>query len=294
MYYAAIDIGSNAIRLMIAAITRSGSKVSYKKKSLIRIPLRLGDEAFRDKRLSETKAEGLLRAMHEFKHLMDKYDVSDYMACATSAMREAVNGPAIIEEVKDKTGLEIRIIDGKTEAGIISGHLQATLEKKKNYLYIDVGGGSTELSVFSGGGIQASASFNIGTIRLMDKRDSEDIWKEMKSFIRTNTRDLKKVYGIGTGGNINKLIKLSDEKKKDYLSFSQLKKTYDYLRSFSLKERIEVLGLNPDRADVIIPASEIFLSVMEWGGIRKIYVSRKGLADGIISLLIEKNFRNGQ
>ena len=291
MNYAAIDIGSNAVRMMIASINESENPVSYKKNTLIRIPLRLGDDAFIDRHLSEKKAGALLKTMNAFKHLMDLYKVSDYMACATSAMREAANGAEVIEEIKEKTGLEIRIIDGETEAAMLySGPIEAKLEKDKNYLYVDVGGGSTELSVLSGGGILASASFNIGTIRMLDNKDSEDTWKEMKAFIRINSRGLKNLSGIGTGGNINKLFKISGEKDGNPLSYSQLKETYEYLRSYSLKERIKVLGLNQDRADVIIPASEIYLTVMKWGGVKQIYVPRKGLVDGIISSLIEKNF----
>lgn len=291
MNYASIDIGSNAVRMMIAAINQSETSVSYKKISLIRIPLRLGDDAFIDQRLSTKKAQALQKTMEVFRHMMDLHNVSEYMACATSAMREARNGQEIIGEIKKKTGLDIKIIDGQTEANIIySSHIKATLDKNKSYLYIDVGGGSTELSVFSERKVISSASFNIGTIRMLDNKDSEETWKEMKTFIRKNTRGLKNLYGIGTGGNINKLFKLSDEKEGSPLSYSKLKSTYEYLRSYSLKDRINVLGLNNDRADVILPASEIYLSVMKWGGVKKIYVPRKGLVDGIIYRLIEKNF----
>lgn len=292
MRYASIDIGSNAVRMMIADIIESDDTATYKKNTLIRVPLRLGDDAFIDQRLSEKKADALVKTMIAFKYLMDIYNVKDYMACATSAMREAVNGPEIIEKIREKAGLKLNIINGETEAGIIySSHLEEKLDKGKNYLYIDVGGGSTELSIFSQGKMQASASFNIGTIRMLDNKDSEETWKEMKSFIRKNTKDLKNISGIGTGGNINKLFKLSEEKDGNPLSFSQLKSVYDFLRSYSLKDRINVLGLNQDRADVIIPASEIYLSVMKWGAVKQLYVPRKGLVDGIISLLIEKNFK---
>ncbi|HYH55344.1 MAG TPA: exopolyphosphatase [Anseongella sp.] len=292
MRYASIDIGSNAVRMMIADIIESAAAVTYKKNTLIRVPLRLGDDAFIDKRLSERKADALIKAMEAFKHLMEIYKVNEYMACATAAMREAANGPEIIEKIKERTGLELKIITGETEAGIIySNHLDTKLDRNKNYLYIDVGGGSTELSVFTQGKMQASASFDIGTIRMLDNKDSEETWMEMKNFVRKSTKDLKNISGIGTGGNINKLFKLSEEKDGEPLSFSKLKSVYEHLKSYSLKDRINVLGLNQDRADVIIPASEIFLAVMKWGGIKQIYVPRKGLVDGIISLLIEKNFK---
>lgn len=291
MNYASIDIGSNAVRMMIAGIIDSADTVTYKKNTLIRIPLRLGDDAFVDQRLSERKAAALLKAVKAFRHMMDLYKVEDYMACATSAMREAVNGAEVIDEIREKTGIDIHIIDGETEARILySSHMETKPEKDKNYLYIDVGGGSTELSIFSGSEMRASASFNIGTIRMLDNKDSEETWDEMKQFVRKNTRQLKNLYGIGTGGNINKLFKLSQEKDGKALSYAALKDTFNYIRSYSLRDRIKVLGMNHDRADVIIPASEIYLSVMKWAGIKEIYVPKKGLVDGIIHLLIEKNF----
>lgn len=291
MNYASIDIGSNAVRLLIASIDPSSDPVSFKKSTFVRIPLRLGDDAFLDRRLSERKADDLLKSMKAFKHLMDLYKVSEYMACATSAMREAENGQEVLEAIRRRTGLAIHIIDGKTEAKIIyTGQIAAKLEKNKNYLYIDVGGGSTELSFFAGNKMMASNSFNIGTIRMLDNQDSEETWKEMKGFIRQQAGGLKNLQGIGTGGNINKLFKLSDEKKGDLITWSTLKRTYEELRAYSLRDRIKVLGLKQDRADVIIPASEIYLSVMKWAGVKEIYVPRKGLVDGIISLLIERNF----
>lgn len=291
MNYAAIDIGSNAVRMMIAAINDSGTTVNYKKISLVRIPLRLGDDAFIDQRLSVKKTRALQKTMEVFRNMMDLHHVSDYMACATSAMREASNGQEIIADIKKKIGLDIRIIDGQAEAEIIySGHIKSMMDKNKSYLYIDVGGGSTELSFFSKCKVVASASFNIGTIRILDNKDSEETWNEMKRFVRKNTRGLKNLYGIGTGGNINKLFKLSEEKSGSPLSYARLKSTYEYLRSYSLKDRINILGLNHDRADVILPASEIYLSVMKWAAVKKINVPQRGLVDGMINRLIEKNF----
>ncbi|MCL4637866.1 MULTISPECIES: Ppx/GppA phosphatase family protein [Olivibacter] len=289
MRYGAIDIGSNAIRLLIADIIENGQVVSFKKNTLIRVPLRLGDDAFIDKNISKRKSEDLIKTMSAFKSLMDVYKVSEYMACATSAMREAVNGSELVQEIK-KVGINLEIIDGVKEASIIyNSHVEQQLERRKSYLYIDVGGGSTELSVFNNGALSASRSFNIGTIRILDNQDSEETWTEMKEWIKENTKNYKGIIGIGTGGNINKLHRLADEKGTKPLSFNKLKSLYEYLNSFSLKERINVLGLNNDRADVIIPACEIFLNVMKWGSVKNIVVPRVGLVDGIIQTLIDEH-----
>lgn len=291
MRYAAIDIGSNAVRLLIADIIENNGSVSFKKNTLIRVPLRLGDDAFLDHNLSEKKSTDLMKTMRAFRNLMDVYKVADYMAYATSAMREAKNGEEITNHIKDAANIEIEIIPGQKEAKIIyASHAEQNIDKGKNYLYIDVGGGSTELSLFSAGELWASRSFNIGTIRMLDNQDTDETWNEMRDFIRDNTRQFKVISGIGTGGNINKLYKLSEEKDNAPLSFGKLKSLYNYLNSFSLKDRINVLGLNMDRADVIIPACEIYLTVMKSANIKNIYVPTVGLVDGIIQTLIEKNF----
>ncbi len=290
MRYAAIDIGSNAVRLLIADIIRNDDIVSFKKNTLVRVPLRLGDDAFIDRRISESKAEDLVKTMAAFRNLMDVYKVSDYMACATSAMREAANGDSLLHKISD-VGVDLRIIDGSEEAKIIyNSHIEQHLNSNKAYLYIDVGGGSTEVSVFADTKLIASASFNIGTIRILDNQDSEETWDEMRTWVKDHTRGFKAVYGIGTGGNINKLSRLANNNKEDKpISFAKLKSLYEYLSSFSLKDRINVLGLNHDRADVIIPACEIFLTLMKYGHLRQIIVPRVGLADGIIQTLIDKN-----
>jgi exopolyphosphatase/guanosine-5'-triphosphate,3'-diphosphate pyrophosphatase len=289
--YAAIDIGSNAVRLLIADIIENNGSVSFKKNTLIRVPLRLGDDAFLDKELSDRKSTDLVKTMYAFRNLMDVYKVTDYTAYATSAMREAKNGEQIVKLIKENANVEMEIIHGQKEAKIIyASHVEQHIDKNKNYLYIDVGGGSTELSLFSSGELWASRSFNIGTIRMLDNQDTEETWTEMKEFIRENTRQFKIISGIGTGGNINKLYKLSEEKDGAPLSFGKLKSLYNYLNSFSLKDRINVLGLNQDRADVIIPACEIYLTVMKCASIKHIYVPTVGLVDGIIQTIIEKNF----
>ncbi|MCO5950236.1 MULTISPECIES: ethanolamine ammonia-lyase reactivating factor EutA [Mucilaginibacter] len=291
MRYAAIDIGSNAVRLLIADIIENNGSVSFKKNTLIRVPLRLGDDAFLDHKLSDKKTADLIKTMQAFSKLMEVYKVVDYMGYATSAMREANNGGEIAKQIKTEAGLDIEIVHGQKEAGMIyASHAEQTIDKSKNYLYIDVGGGSTELSFFSSGEMWASQSFNIGTIRMLDNQDTEENWNDMKDFIRENTKQFKVISGIGTGGNINKLYKLSEEKDKAPLTFGKLKALYSYLTSFSLKDRINVLGLNQDRADVIIPACEIYMTVMKWANIKNIYVPTVGLVDGVIQTLIEKNF----
>jgi exopolyphosphatase/guanosine-5'-triphosphate,3'-diphosphate pyrophosphatase len=288
--YAAIDIGSNAVRLLIADITRNENGNDFKKNTLVRVPLRLGDDAFLDQNLSDKKIDDLVKTMIAFRNLMDVYHVTDYLACATSAMREAKNGKLVIEKVKELANIDIEIIEGQREASIIySNHIEENLDIKKSYLYIDVGGGSTELSVFVNRQPIASKSFNLGTIRILDNQDKEETWNEMKDWIKHHTKELKQIVGIGTGGNINKLFRMSGEKDDLPLSFLKLKNMYNELNAYSLKERISVLKLNPDRADVIIPACEIYLTVMKWAGIKQIFVPKVGMVDGIINLLMEEN-----
>jgi exopolyphosphatase/guanosine-5'-triphosphate,3'-diphosphate pyrophosphatase len=289
--YGAIDIGSNAVRLLIADIIDNDGSVSFKKNTLIRVPLRLGDDAFLNHNISTKKSADLVKTMQAFRKLMDVYKVSEYMACATSAMREAKNGGEVVKQIKEEADINLEIVQGQVEAKIIyASHAEQNIDRTKNYLYIDVGGGSTELSLFSAGELIASKSFNLGTIRILDNQDTEETWNAMRDFLREHTRHFKGIFGIGTGGNINKLYKLSEEKNGSPMAFSKLKSLYDYLDSFSLKDRINVLGLNQDRADVIIPACEIYLSVMKWAGIKNIYVPTVGMVDGIIQTLIDENY----
>ncbi|RYD75220.1 MAG: exopolyphosphatase, partial [Sphingobacteriales bacterium] len=213
----------------------------------------------------------------------------EYLACATSAMREAANGQEIVKLIKEETSLTLEIIEGQREANIIyANHIEKDLDQNKTYLYIDVGGGSTELSVFVNGVPEASKSFNIGTIRMLDNQDKEETWEEMKTWVKDHTKAYKHLAGIGTGGNINKIFRMAEEKDGAPMSLQKLNSLYNRLTSYSLKERIHVLGLNPDRADVIIPACEIYLTLMKWTGIKQIYVPKVGMADGIINLLIEE------
>ncbi|KIO78337.1 exopolyphosphatase [Pedobacter lusitanus] len=288
--YAAIDVGSNAVRLLIADITYNENGFGFKKNTLVRVPLRLGDDAFLDHKISARKIEDLIKTMQAFKNLMDVYQVTKYLACATSSMREAQNGREIIKLIQEKANLDLEIIEGQREANIIyANHIEDDLDIRKNYLYIDVGGGSTELSVFVNKVPVASKSFDIGTIRILDNQDKEETWEEMKLWVKDQTKYHKNLAGIGTGGNINKLYKMANEKEGMPLTFLKLKSLYNQLNSHSLKERIQLFNLNPDRADVIIPACEIFITVMKWTGIKQIHVPRVGMADGIINLLIEEN-----
>jgi len=279
------------VRLLIADIIENSASVSFKKNTLIRVPLRLGDDAFLNQHISDKKCESLVKSMVAFRNLMDVYKVQDYLAFATSAMREAKNGLEVVEKIKQEANIDLEIVQGQKEAKIIyASHIEDNIDKTKNYLYIDVGGGSTELSLFADGDLLASRSFNIGTIRMLDNQDKEETWNEMREFVRDNTRAFKGISGIGTGGNINKLYRLSEEKNGAPMGFAKLKSLYNYLNSFSLKDRINVLGLNQDRADVIIPACEIYITVMKWANIKNIYVPSVGMVDGIIQTLIEKNF----
>ncbi|WP_270089777.1 Ppx/GppA phosphatase family protein [Sphingobacterium sp. SYP-B4668] len=292
MRYAAIDIGSNAVRLLIADIDQSKEKIDFTKNTLLRVPLRLGDDAFIQKHISDVKFKDMVSTMTAFKNLMDVYRVTDYMACATSAMRDASNGQDVVSACS-KVGIDIQIIDGALEAEIIyNSHLEQDLDRDKVYLYIDVGGGSTELSLFANAKLVASQSFNLGTIRILDNQDKPETWEDMKEWVKNNTKMYKQVYGIGTGGNINKLSRLANDKVDKPMSYAKLKAIYTHLASHSLKDRINVLGLKQDRADVIIPAAEIFLTIMKIGHLKTIVAPRVGLVDGIIQTLIGRNLRD--
>lgn len=289
MKFAAIDIGSNAVRLLLSRIIENGSEPIFKKESLIRVPIRLGEDSFTQQRISEQKKNNLIKTMIGFKHLMEAYEAVDYIACATSAMREAANGKEIAELIKQKSGINLEIIDGKKEAYIInSNHIEKELDVSRSYLYIDVGGGSTELTLFSNNESITSRSFNIGTVRLLKDLVNRESWKEMKRWIKESTTEFHPISGIGSGGNINKIFRLSRKNEGKPLSFKNIKDIYQYLSTFTLDQRIKVLGLKPDRADVILPAAEIYLSVMKWARIKRMYVPQIGLSDGLIHILYER------
>ncbi|MBC9796227.1 Ppx/GppA phosphatase family protein [Sinomicrobium weinanense] len=285
--FAGIDIGSNAIRLLINnVIEEPGKEPQFKKSSLVRVPIRLGQDSFTLGEISRANAIRMTDAMKAFKLLMKVHNVEKYRACATSAMREASNGNELVEEIEKKSGIHIEVIDGKKEAAIIaSTDLHELIENEKSYLYVDVGGGSTEFTIFSNGKIITSKSFKIGTVRLLNETVEENIWAAIEKWIRKNTKKLKKLSLIGSGGNINKLYKMSGRKPGEPLSYIWLNAQYQFLQSISYDDRISELGLNPDRADVIIPATRIFLSATKWSGAKKIHVPKIGLSDGIIKLL---------
>ena len=252
MKFASIDIGSNAVRLLLCSVIEDGAEGIFKKNELVRIPLRLGEEAFVNKRISEEKIQNLIKTMHAFRLLMEVFGAVDYRACATSAMREASNGAEIIERVKKDSGITIEIIHGKIEAEIIySNHVAEHLDHDSSYLYIDVGGGSTELTLFSKGEIVFSQSFNIGTIRLLHETVSKEHWSDFKETVRNITKNYRPLKAIGSGGNINKIYKTLKKKEGKSLQYEKIKEYSDYLSSFSIEDRITKLGLNPDRADVI-------------------------------------------
>lgn len=285
--FAAIDIGSNAIRLLINnVIEEKGKKPIFKKNSLVRVPIRLGQDSFTAGEISEKNKERMVHAMKAFKHLMMVNEVERYMACATSAMREAGNGDEVVRLIKEQSGIEIEIIDGKKEATIIaSTDLYKSIEKGKSYLYVDVGGGSTEFTLFSNEKVIAAKSFKIGTVRLLNDMVNEVIWNEVETWIKHHTQGLSKIVIMGTGGNINKLHKMSGRKMGQSLSYIWLNAQYQFLKSLDYEDRISELGLNPDRADVIIPAIQIYLSAAKWSGAKQIHVPKIGLPDGIIKML---------
>jgi exopolyphosphatase/guanosine-5'-triphosphate,3'-diphosphate pyrophosphatase len=293
MRYAAIDIGSNAVRLLISDVISGQEKVLFNKVQFVRVPLRLGSSVFTNHRISDTNIIELEKTMIAFKALMDVYHVISYMACATAAMREAENGAEITKYILKKTGIDIKIIDGKKEARLIHNtHIAEELNGHLSYLYIDVGGGSTEVTLFSDNEIIASNSFQIGTVRILCGMDVDAVTKQMKHWLKKHIADKQDIIGIGTGGNINKIFKLSGKKENKTLSRNEIKKIYNHLSQFTLEERINILGLNEDRADVILPAAKIFLNITKWAGINEMIVPKLGLADGIVHALYEQHQAN--
>ncbi|MCD9585593.1 ethanolamine ammonia-lyase reactivating factor EutA [Tenacibaculum maritimum] len=287
--YAAIDIGSNAIRLLVSnVIVEKNREPQFKKSSLVRVPIRLGADVFVSGKISEANITRMISAIQAFKLLMDVHGVERYKACATSAMREAKNGKEVAHQISKETAIDIDIINGKKEAAIISStDLSELIQGEASYLYVDVGGGSTEFTVFSKGKIINSKSFKMGTVRLINNKKVENkaMFKEVEKWIKENTKDLKRISLIGSGGNINKIFKMSGRTIGKPISYIYLNAQYQFLKQMSYKERISELSLNPDRADVIVPATKIYLSAMKWSGARKIFVPKIGLSDGIIKSL---------
>ena len=285
--YAAIDIGSNAMRLLITNIVeQEGKETQFNKSALIRVPIRLGQDAFTVGEITSENINRMVDAMEAFRLLMKVYKIEKYKACATSAMREAYNGKEVADIIKEKSKIDIDIIDGKVEAAIIaSSDLHSFLSTDKTYLYVDVGGGSTEFSLFSNQKMVASKSFKNGTVRLLNNMVNEVVWIEIEKWIKTVCEPYDTITLIGSGGNINKIHKLSEKHQDKPLSYVYLASQYQYLSSLSYEQRIAELGLNTDRADVIIPALQIYLNAMKWSGARQIYVPKIGLSDGIVKAL---------
>ena len=290
MKLAAIDIGSNAARLLITEVTEkeNGSPL-FNKINLVRVPLRLGIDVFENGFISKDKANKLVETIKAYKHLISIYEVKHVKACATSAMRDATNAGEILKQVKETTGIEIQIISGSDEASYIyENHIAENLDKDHSYLYIDVGGGSTELTFFADDKQIFKESFNIGTIRLLKKKVKEDLWEVMKEYVKQNTRKYSNIIAIGSGGNINKVFSLSKKKEGKPLHIDLLKDYLKELSNVSLEQRIEIYKLREDRADVIVPALQIYVNVMRWANVEEIYVPKIGLADGLIHLLYEE------
>ena len=290
MRLAAIDIGSNAARLLITDVISGPQGVpEFIKTVLVRVPLRLGFDVFDKGEISAAKIEKVIKTIKSYKLLIDVYEVKHLKACATSAMRDAVNAKEIIRKVKAETGILIEVITGQQEASFIyENHIAENMSTGESYLYVDVGGGSTDLTFFSDGKLIFKESFNIGTIRLLKNQVTEGAWDEMKEFIRTKTKGHHHVTAIGSGGNINKIFSISKRKEGKTLPLELLRDYYKEFSSLSLEQRISMYKLREDRADVIVPALLIYINVMRWADAEEIFVPKIGLADGLIQHLYEE------
>lgn len=291
MKLAAIDIGSNAIRFQISSVLENGPKVIFKKLEYVRFPLRLGHDVFTTGKISPKSIEKFKKLMTAYKLLIDLYEATDYMFCATSAMRESENGYALAEEIEKELGVSIEIIDGNREAEFINRAIQSYLSDN-TYLHIDVGGGSTELNLYTGGKKIKTRSFKIGSVRVLENFDSPVMWEDMEKWVRDNVKkELGKVTAVGTGGNISKMYELAQLKPHRLMSFKKMIEVRDMIENQSIEDRIYKLQMNPDRADVIIPASRIYMKVMEWAGAKYIFVPDVGLKDGMLLHLYDRNIQ---
>jgi exopolyphosphatase/guanosine-5'-triphosphate,3'-diphosphate pyrophosphatase len=288
--YAAIDIGSNAVRLFVSnVIERKNKPTVFTKNAMVRVPIRLGQDTFTHGSIGMPNQQRIIDAMHSFKLLMGVHGVSHYMACATSALREAKNGAQLIERIQKETEVSVELIDGKREAEIIAMTDMFTIIKPhKSYLFVDVGGGSTELTLILQGEVISSKSFKIGTVRLLNNMVQDSEFEDYKNWIVTHTKSVQRISVVGSGGTINKVFKLTGRKIGKPLSFMLLSEQHEFLKKRSQKELMVDLELNPDRADVIVPAVQIYLTAMKCSGSNKIYVPKVGLADGMIKQLYKE------
>jgi len=284
--FASIDIGSNAIRLLFMNVVEDKGKTTFKKSSLVRVPIRLGDDSFINGKISEPKVKKLTKTMVAFKNLMEVHEVISFRACATSAMREASNSSQVINSIHETSGINIEVIDGKQEAEIInSTQIVEMINDSSHYLYVDVGGGSTEITHFFKKKLVQSQSFNIGTIRLLEQKVTKEQFKDMGKWLKSLKTNGKEITLIGSGGNINKLIKLVGAKSRQQITYDELNRIRKKLKRYSVNQRVKIFGLNLDRADVIVPASDIFIKIMNWTNAKRIIVPTIGVSDGIVHQL---------
>jgi len=289
MKLAAVDIGSNAIRFQVSSVLERKDKVLFKKLEYVRFPLRLGHDVFSTNRISAKSISKFKKLMKTYKLLLELYEVDDFMFCATSAMRESHNGRELVRKIKKELGIQINIIDGKLEAELINQAIYSYLDHKP-YLHIDVGGGSTELNLFKKGKKVKTRSFRVGSVRVLEHHDSPQVWKEMERWLKEHIhRGLGNVTAVGTGGNISKLFELSQVKAGKAMSLQKIIELREMVDARSMEERIYEMQMNPDRADVIVPASDIYIKVMQWARTKHIIVPEVGLKDGILLHLFEKN-----
>lgn len=288
--FAAVDIGSNAVRLFFGYVFETKLGPVFNKASLIRLPIRLGEDSFHNKEIPAYKVDELVEAMKAFKHLMNAYGAISYRAVATSAMRDSINGEAIVKRVYDESSIEIELIDGELEAALIfENHVAEKLGTEEAFIYMDVGGGSTEYTLFHKGEKIKARSFDIGTIRLRDNLVEEQTWKEMYRWLAGVKKYYKPRQIIGSGGNINTLFKLSQLRDMQPMSKRRIKKMYKMLRNLSYDEKVAKLRLRPDRADVIVPATELFLFALSKSGAAEVIVPKVGLVDGMIHQLYDQH-----
>jgi exopolyphosphatase/guanosine-5'-triphosphate,3'-diphosphate pyrophosphatase len=289
MMLAGIDIGSNAVRLLLARVVEEDGQTIIGKESLIRVPVRLGEDTFSSGAISPFKEQRLIDTLKAFRHLMNVYQPESFLACATAAMREASNRTEVVQRVREETGIAIAVIEGLEEARIISLVNHIPLVKPYRYkMYIDVGGGSTEITIAKGDETVRAESFRIGAIRMRENRVEEAEWLRLKKWLRPRKNEEGRIYPVGSGGNINKLIKIYGKSDPSLLTFRELQQALDQLSRMSLNDRINRLGMHPDRADVIVPASDIFLKVMKWADVGFVHVPKRGLSDGIVHLLYQQ------